>query len=265
MKNILVIIFFIFFLRASSQEKELLIDTVFIKSFSNEKIIETIKESKKQYKKYYKDFGSYNVNLLLTVDYDKISELQSSDFTFDYFKKKKYPKNTKESFYKDVKFFEFNPEISENTLNHLYNYPEYNYLNYFKDYTYKMREIEGILQVTCYSKSTNLKAVIILDKATLLPKAIYKNNIAPTHNIKQTFTSISKNTDSEVIFDITRDEATILYQVKKNKITISEIKADLLLDNYRIKRIDKKGELIFSKDLKNIISKINVIKNDEVY
>lgn len=260
MKNILILIFSIIFARAISQEKELLIDTVFIKSFSNEKIIETIKDSKRQYKRYYKDSEKYNVNLLLTVDSNLVSELRSQDFSFDYFKKKKYPKNTAETFYKDVKVFEFNPEISENTLNHLYNYPEYNYLNYFKDYTYKMREIEDILQITCYSKSTNLKAVLLLDKETLLPKAIYQNNIAPTYNARQTFNNIDKNSDSEVIYDLIKDEATISYCIEQNKITICEIKADLLIDNYRIKRTSKKGNLIFSKDLKNVISKISLIK-----
>lgn len=260
MKNILIVIFSIFFVKVSSQEKELLIDTVFIKTFSNEKIIKTIKEAKKQYKKNYRDSSIYSASLILTVNNEKVSELLSSDFTFEDLKKKKSKKSTSESFYKDVKVFEFSPEYPDLTLNHLYNFPNFNYLNYFKNYIYKMREIDDVLQITCYSKSTNLKAVIILDKKTLLPKAVYRSSIAPTYNASQTYSNIMKDTDSETTFDITKDEATVIYKIENNNVTISVIDSDLRMDNYKIRRTNKKGELIFSKDLKNITSKVKLNK-----
>ncbi len=261
-KNILLIIFCIFFSKAVAQDKELLIDTVFIKSFSNEKIINTIKESKKRYKKYFTDSGVYTAELSLTADHETVSYFTSSHFTFEELKKKKYRKNTRQSFYKDVKIFEFNPELSDNTLHHLYHFLDFNYLNYFKNYKYKMREVDDVLQITCYSKSTNLKAVIILDKRTLLPKAVYKNSVAPTYNVSQTYSNMIKDTDSETTYDLVKDEATILYHIENNTITIAEIHADLIMDHYRIQRNNKKGNLVFSKELKNVVSKIRIKNND---
>lgn len=262
LKNILLIIFSIFFSKAVAQDKELLIDTVFVKSFSSEKIIKTIKESKKQYKKYFIDSGVYTAELSLTADHETVSDLTSSHFTFGDLKKKKYQKNTRQSFYKDVKIFEFNPDLPDYTLYHLCHFPDFDYLNYFKNYKYKMREIDDVLQITCYSKSTNLKAVIILDKKTLLPKAVYKNSIAPTYNVSQTYDNMIKNTDSETMYDLVKDEATILYQIENNAITIAEIHADLIMDHYRIQRNNKKGDLIFSKKLRNVVSKIRIKNND---
>jgi hypothetical protein len=260
MKHILIIIFFVLFAKVSSQERELLIDTVFIKTFSNEKTIETIKQSKKQYKKYYVDFGIYTANLSLTADNEKVSDFSSSDFTFKDFMKKEYKKYSDDSFYKDVKVFEFNPGYPEYELNQLYNFPNFNCLNYFKNYNYKMREIDDVLQITCYSKNSNLKAVIILDKKTLLPKTVYRSSINPTYNVSQTYSNIMKNTDSEVTYDIVKNEATIFYETENNKITISEIDSDLLMGNYRIRRTNKKGDLVFSKNLKIISSKVNLKK-----
>jgi hypothetical protein len=128
-----------------------------------------------------------------------------------------------------------------------------------------MREVDGMLQITCYSKSTNFKSVIVLDSKTYLPKAIYQSPIAPTYNVSQTFNNIMKDTDSETIYNLIKNEATVIYKMDNNKITIAEIDADLLMDNYRIRRTNKKGDLIFSKDLINIVSKVNLIKNDKVH
>jgi len=263
MRNLLIISFLSLFANVYSQEKELLIDTVFIKSFSNERIVKTLKESKKQYKKYYTDSGLCTANLSIVVNHEKISDFHSSEFTFKNFRKKKYQKNTKESFYKEVKIFEFNPEYPDLMLSHLYDFTTFNYVNDFDHYRYKMREIEGKLQITCYSRITNLKAVIILNKNTLLPEAIYKSLIAPTYHAEQTYLNITKNSDSKITYDLIKDEATVLYQINNDhQISISEIKADVLMDHYKIQRKDKKGIILFTKDLENIVSTVRVKKND---
>ncbi len=88
MRNILIISFLSLFVNVYSQEKELLIDTVFIKSSSNERIVKTLKESKKQYKKYDTDSGTYTADLSLTVNNENISDFHSLNFRFEDLKKK---------------------------------------------------------------------------------------------------------------------------------------------------------------------------------
>lgn len=262
MRNILIISSLSLFVNVYSQEKELLIDTVFIKSFSNERIVKTLKESKNQYKKYDTDSGTYTADLSLTVNNENISDFHSLNFRFEDLKKKKYKKNTKASFYKEVKIFEFNPEYPDLMLSRLYDFTAFNYLNDFDHYRYKMREIGGKLQITCYSKITNLKAVIILDKNTLLPEAVYKSIIASMYRAEQTYLNITKNSDSKITYDILKDEAMVLYRIRGHKIDIAEIRADVLMDQYKIQRTDKKGTLLLTKDLENIISKVMIKKND---
>lgn len=255
MRNVLIISFLSLFVNVYSQEKELLIDTVFIKSFSNEKIVKAIKESKKQYKKYDTDSGTCTADLSLTVNHEHISDFHSLNFRFEDLKKKKYKKNTKESFYKEVKIFEFNPEYPDLMLSRLYDFTTFSFVSDFDHYRYKMREIGGKLQITCYSKMTNLKAVIILDKNTLLPEAVYKSIIAPTYRAEQMYLNITKNSDSKITYDILKDEAMALYRIGDHKIDIAEIRAEALMDQYKIQRTDKKGALLFTKDLETSFQK----------
>lgn len=259
MKNTTIIFFLLFSIITKSQVREFLIDTVIIKSYKQESILSTIENAKNNFKKRNNDSKKYKISFNLDVDTENVSKYSDAKFSIREFKKKKELIFVKDDFFKKLSSFELDPSLFfDSRLRYITNFLNLKYIKNPNLFKLKMREVDDFLQITCYSKSSNLKAVVLIDKKSFSPKAIYQTNETLKTGIKQTIGKTSKNKGSEVSYDLQDDNFTLLYNFKGEKVYIETLESSIMLNNYQIENHTAN----YNKKFNKVISKINMVKND---